>query len=93
MDRKELHVAWLRLNDQDPSSPFTAELPREVLKTIYALQIADPCRLVENIIKLEKEYNDNMAVAAQELLAAKEAKRQAETDYQKAKSNPTGAPH
>jgi hypothetical protein len=55
MDRKELHVAWLRLNNQDPSSPFTAQLPREALQTIYALQISNPHRLEDNIKKLEKE--------------------------------------
>jgi hypothetical protein len=82
MDRKELHVAWLRLNNQDPSSPFTAELPKELLKTIYARQMANPRLLAESIIKLENEYNDNMAVVAKEVFAAKEAKRKA------AKTNP-----
>jgi hypothetical protein len=75
--RQELHVAWLRLNNQDPSSPYTAQLPRETLETIYALRISNPRRLQDEITKLETKFIDSMNVAAEAVLAAKQAKRQA----------------
>jgi hypothetical protein len=47
--RKELHVAWLRMNNQDTTSTYKDKLPREALQTLYDMHMTQPLGLKDAV--------------------------------------------
>ncbi len=63
--RTDLHVAWLRMNNQDPSNYFKKDLPEEDLQIMYAKHISNPDKFKEDLFKSKQEYEKEVRKSAQ----------------------------
>jgi hypothetical protein len=63
--RTDLHVAWLRMNNQDPSNYFKKDLPEEDLQVMYAQHLSNPEKFKEDLFKSKQEYEIKLRKSAQ----------------------------
>jgi hypothetical protein len=87
--RTDLHVAWLRLNNQDPSNYFLKNLPEEELQVMYATHLSNPQKFKEDIFKSKEEYEMTVRKSAQ---LEDERKAAIQKSATKKASNPFKAP-
>jgi hypothetical protein len=59
--RMDLHVAWLRLNNQDPSNHYKKDVPKEVLQLMYTLRTSNVEKFKEDIFKSKQEFDQELA--------------------------------
>jgi hypothetical protein len=83
VSRKELHVAWLRMNNRDETSPYKQKLPRAELESLYAMHMENPLLLYDAVGIYEDEYRATKDAELAVQLEVKEAKRKAEQDKPK----------
>ncbi len=77
VDRNELHLAWLRMNNLDETSPYKTKLPRETLEALYNMHMENPLQLSATVAIFEEEYLATKNAELQAQREIKEAKRKA----------------
>jgi hypothetical protein len=77
VDRNELHLAWLRINNLDETSPYKKTLPRETLQALYNMHMENPQQLSATVAIFEEEYLATKNAELQAQREIKEAKRKA----------------
>jgi hypothetical protein len=75
--RTDLHVAWLRLNNHDPSNHFKKDVPEEELQMMYATHLSNPDKFKEDIFKSKQEFEQEVRKNTQLEAERKTAKRAA----------------
>ena len=74
--RTDLHVAWLRLNNHDPSNHYSKDCPEEELQIMYATHLSNPVKFKEDIFNSQQEYEKQVR-EIQQLEAERKASKKA----------------
>ena len=72
---KDLHVAWLRLNNLDSSSADKKAMPRNELRTLYNNTVGNQQQLLQKIEDCEDDYLTRLAEGIQAKMTAQGKKR------------------
>jgi hypothetical protein len=87
VSRKALHVAWLRMNNHDETSPYKKKLPRAALESLYAMHMENPPLLYDAVAIFEEEYRASIDAELAEQWKVKEAKKKAQQDKPQTKAS------
>ena len=75
--RTYLHVAWLRLNNHDPSNHFSKDCPEEELQIMYATHISNPEKFKQDIFNSQQDYEQEVRKIRQQEAERKASKKAA----------------
>lgn len=73
--RTDLHVAWLRLNNHDPSNHYSKDCPEEELQIMYATHLSNPVKFKEDIFNSQQEYEQEVRKIRQQEAERKASKK------------------